>query len=165
MLEQQIENKKLEKGSQIALIGSIILTVMTIVFGIISIVKFQNQFDTIYKEYLRKVTEQGVQPIGKDTLKTAVEVGVYVGVLIGLGFSALYTFLSWRLKKAKGKAIAITLIVLSSISVLFTFFTFVSNPLQILESVISLIVQGTILAGAVISLQANEEEYELNRLK
>lgn len=158
------ENKKLEKASRIALIGSVALAVITVVFGIIAIMQVSTQFEAIYKEHLLQMKAQNIEPMPKETLKAAVEIGVYITLFISVAISALYIFLSWRLKKAKGKAIAITLIVLSSISIFFALFSIVTNPTQIISTLIGLIGYGTVITGAVIGLTASQEEYEFNRL-
>lgn len=158
------ENKKLTKASRIALIGSIILIVMTIVFGIISLLLFDAQFDEIYKEHLIQAKRQHIQPYNKESFKKATQTILYIGFIISFAIAGLHVFLSWRLKKAKGRAIAITLIVLSVVSILLSLFSIFANPGQIIGTLISLITEAIVLTGAIIGLTASQEEYDFNRL-
>lgn len=147
-------NTKLEKASRLALIGTILLALTSLIGTILSLI----QLDSIILEQYKTGQEAGMT---LEQFKTVMWIGFGVGIVVLVIIILLFLFFSLRIKKAKSKAIAITLIVLSGILLLLTLQGITGN---IIGVVINAISYGFILAGGITAIQAPDSEYEMNRI-
>ncbi|MGL4662987.1 MAG: hypothetical protein ACRCV7_04850 [Culicoidibacterales bacterium] len=170
----QVAAAKLPKASKVALIGMAIVVAGTVIDRVYSYF-YSMELAKIMKEYALDVPENAAAKL--------------IGIALNVAFLALFIWLALRLKKAKTKAIAVNLVVFSSILVGLgvigiLIMPFAINVLQAVPSVksnalnqlrsmvsisqliaiISLVGWSTVLAGGIIGVRATEEELEENRL-
>lgn len=165
---------KLPKASKVALIGMAIVVVGTLITKVNSYF-YSMELAKVMKDYALDMPENAVANL--------------IGTAFNVAFLALFIWLAIRLKKAKTKAIAVNLVVFSSIfaglgligilliplsiSVLLAVPSVKSGALDQLRSmasisqligIISVAGWSTVLAGGIIGVRATEEELEENRL-
>lgn len=167
----QVAAAKLPKASKVALIGMAIVVAGTVIDRVYSYF-YSMELAKIMKEYALDVPENAAAKM--------------IGIAINVAFLALFIWLALRLKKAKTKAIAVNLVVFSSILVGLGVIGILIMPFAInvlpnsksndfnqlrsmvsisqLIAIISLVGWSTVLAGGIIGVRATEEELEENRL-